>query len=160
MGCCVFGLTNVNVTVLKMDNDGSMEKRLPYVDFCMTDVLIKDEASYLEHYLVQCNAIIRANNNRFPYKEIWQACADTLRDHQIVLGLLEGERQDVMSVCFHLDQFHWMPIKRIQATIEPYYIPKSDIDALLDDPEAFANKPFLMDWDWLQQARTKPARKE
>lgn len=117
----------------------------------MTEVLIKDESTLLEQYLIQCNAILRANNNRFPYKEIWKACADTLKDHRVVIGLLEGARQEVMSVCFHLNELHWMPIHRLQVGTEPYYISKVDIEALLADPETYAEKPFLMNWDWLQQ---------
>ncbi|WND03787.1 hypothetical protein QGN29_05285 [Temperatibacter marinus] len=116
----------------------------------MTEEMINDEIRYLEDYLLLCNQVLRQNGDRFPYKEIWRACACEMQDQELVLGLREGARNRVMSVCFHLDQFHWTPLHLKLTTKTPFYLSKKDIELLLESPEKFCKKPFLMNWEWLQ----------
>lgn len=116
----------------------------------MTIEMTKNEVTLLTDFLTVCNAVICVNNHRFPYKEIWNACALEIQDKELLLGLLEGPRDEVMSICFHQGKLHWTPINKFQSQVKPYYISITDIEQSINDPQEYLDKPYMMNWEWLQ----------
>lgn len=114
------------------------------------DSRVRDEIAVLESYLVFCNAVLKINQDRFPCGQIWSAAAKVIQGREVTLGLLEGDREQVLSVCLHRDQFHWRPLNRLQVAREPFYLSLAEINDIMADQDRYQDQPFLMNWDWLQ----------
>lgn len=108
----------------------------------------------LERYLIICNQVIDENKERFPYQEVWKACAEELSGEQVLLGVKEIGSKVMLSVCWHLGQFHWQLICHDTSQNEnTYFLSSAEIDAVLEDPRKFIHDPYLINWGWLEKIK-------
>ncbi|MFC3052764.1 hypothetical protein [Kordiimonas pumila] len=111
---------------------------------------------YLANYVRVCNYVLEANENRFPFLEIWRAGEESLTGMSIEFSTSNQSETAVYAVVFHQKRLN--SIGPALAACLPKHHKKLHFDyvlAVLTEPYKYITNPSLIDWDWMSRNKNK-----
>lgn len=108
----------------------------------------------LLRYLDICNHVMAANNDRFPYRQIWSALQDAGGGDPVIQLLHDGKPQAACIISLGKTAISAEPMELSKldsmADLLPVYpVEMSYVLQVLASPDLFIADPSRINWDWI-----------
>lgn len=110
-----------------------------------------DNAALLQRYVAICNAAIKANRERFPYKQVITAAQAHKQGQAVDVSIVDDRPTPNYSLIVEKDEI--MARRHREMAGEgagiTWRVCRTYLEAVVRDPEAYINNPAKIDWEWM-----------
>ncbi len=102
-------------------------------------------------YLEICNTALRANKDRFPYKQVLGAAQNSQKGRTIAVNIVDDTPQESYIIKLQNDRISGNSENLAnQDTCDgKWNIRKSYLEMVVNDPDAYIKNPAKIDWEWM-----------
>jgi hypothetical protein len=102
----------------------------------------------LSQYIQICNAALAANKNRFPYKQILSAAQQQQNNKQTKVGIIDNHPTPRYAIKIKDNHISYGTCSDLENGAT-WFITKSYIEEVLQNPDDYIKNPAKLDWEWL-----------
>jgi hypothetical protein len=114
----------------------------------MEEPSIQSAEALFAEYLEICNQALESNADNFPYKQLWEAAQQKLKEKAVAVAIYDDHPKAAYEIKFADNTIDFHPVKRVPQQ-ESWHVNLSYLEEVVAHKDEYIQNPAKIDWDWL-----------